>query len=210
MSVFAVFIPFQSCYYLLYQCLVPNTREALSLLVQHYSVPKDFERSILSEENPRVCNQGILNYLLIKLRANKDFVKFWSTVTAMTKEPELRVAVERLRRRKGLNGTYVTSIVMYARSVMLCTGPVESTTIPLPLPSKHLGSNKRDDVEIVSPGDEGTCMCIYSLRICVSTCVCVFTLCVCTRLCMHVCVHVCACMCVCVCVCAYVRACMCV
>ena len=39
---------------------------------------------------------------------------------------------------------------------MLCVGPVEST-IPLllPLSSKHLGNNKRDDVEIVSPSDEG-------------------------------------------------------
>ena len=76
----------------------------MSLLVQHYGVRKDFERNILSGENPRVCNQGILNYLLIKLRTDKDFVKFWSTVTAMIKEPELRVAVERLRKQKGLNG----------------------------------------------------------------------------------------------------------
>ena len=93
-----VFIPFQSCYYLLYQCLVPNTREALSLLVQHYSVSKDFERSILSAENPRVCNQGILNYLLIKLRADKDFVKFWNGVRSMINHPELRMAVERIQK----------------------------------------------------------------------------------------------------------------
>ena len=82
-DLFAFFIPFQSSYYLLYQCLVPNTREALSLLVQHYSVPKDFERSILSGENPRVCNQGILNYLLIVLRRDKDFGKFWKIVKLM-------------------------------------------------------------------------------------------------------------------------------
>ena len=78
--------------------------EALSLLVQHYSVPKDFERSILSGENPRVCNQGILNYLLIKLRADKDFVKFWDILAAMIKQPELRVAVERIRKQKSLRG----------------------------------------------------------------------------------------------------------
>ena len=101
---FTVFIPFRSCYYLLYQCLVPNTREALSLLVQHYSVPKDFERTILSGENPRVCNQGILNYLLIKLRTDKNFVKFWSSLAAMIKQPELRIMVERLRKQKILSG----------------------------------------------------------------------------------------------------------
>ena len=94
---FTVFIPFQSCYYLLYQCLVPNTREALSLLVQHYSVPKDFERSILSGENPRVCNQGILNYLLIMLRRDKDFVKFWKVLKLMIKQPELRKITEEVQ-----------------------------------------------------------------------------------------------------------------
>ena len=78
--------------------LVPNTREALSLLVQHYSVPKDFERSILSGENPRVCNQGILNYLLIKLRSDKNFVKFWKVVKTMIKQPVLRRAVEEIQR----------------------------------------------------------------------------------------------------------------
>ena len=94
-----VFIQFRSCYYLLYQCLVPNTREALSLLVQHYSVPKDFERSILSGENARVCNQGILNYLLIMLRRDKNFVKFWDALRSMINHPELRVAVERVQKR---------------------------------------------------------------------------------------------------------------
>ena len=97
-NISTVFIPFRSCYYLLYQCLVPNTREALSLLVQHYSVPKDFERSILSGENPRVCNQGILNYLLIVLRKDKNFDKFWKILKAMIKEPVLRRAAEEIQR----------------------------------------------------------------------------------------------------------------
>jgi len=103
-----VFIPFRSCYYLLYQCLVPNTREALSLLLQHYSVPKDFERTILSEENPRVCNQGILNYMLIKLRTDKNFVKFWKAVKSLTKHPVLRKAVEQIQ-----TGMYVHMVYMW-------------------------------------------------------------------------------------------------
>ena len=97
MHLSTVFIPFQSCYYLLYQCLVPNTREALSLLVQHYNVPKDFERSILSGENLRVCNQGILNYLLIVLRRDKDLGKFWKTVKLMVNHPELEKAIEHVQ-----------------------------------------------------------------------------------------------------------------
>ena len=99
-SLFLVFIPFRSCYYLLYQCLVPDIREALSLLVQHYSVPKDFERSILSGENPRVCNQGILNYLLIMLRRDKNFVKFWNTLRTIINHPELKFAIEKLQKSK--------------------------------------------------------------------------------------------------------------
>ena len=95
---FPVFIPFQSCYHLLYQCLVPNTSEALSLLVQHYNVPDDFERIILSGENLRVCNQGILNYLLIVLRRDKDFVKFWNTVKLMTNHLELKTTVEQIQK----------------------------------------------------------------------------------------------------------------
>ena len=92
-----VFIPFRSCYYLLYQCLVPNTREALSLLVQHYSVLKDFERDILSGENPRVCNQRILNYLLIMLRRDKNFMKFWKVLKLIIKQPELRKITEQVQ-----------------------------------------------------------------------------------------------------------------
>ena len=99
------FIQFRSCYYLLYQCLVPNTKEALSLLVQHYSVPKDFERIILLGGNPRVCNQGMLNYLLIKLRTDKDYVKFFYVLKAMINHPELRVIVERIQR-----GTFVLKV----------------------------------------------------------------------------------------------------
>ena len=92
------FTPFRSCYYLLYQCLVPNPREGLSLLVQHCSVPDDFERSILSGGIPRLCNQGILNYLLIILRRDKDFVKFWNIMKLLIDKPELRIVVERIQK----------------------------------------------------------------------------------------------------------------
>ena len=95
---FTVFIPFRSCYYLLYQCLVPNTREALSLLVQHYSVPKDFERSILLGENPRVCNQGILNFLLIVLRKDKNYEKFWRVIRSMIYHSDLRRTIEQVQK----------------------------------------------------------------------------------------------------------------
>jgi len=92
------FTPFRSCYYLLYQCLVPNPREGLSLLVQHCNVPDDFERNILSGGIPRLCNQGILNYLLIVLRKDKEFLKFWNVLKLLTDQSELRNVVERVQK----------------------------------------------------------------------------------------------------------------
>ena len=89
--------------------MVPNPREGLSLLVQHCSVPDDFERVILSGGIPRLCNQGILNYLLIILRRDKDFVKFWNVVKLLIDQPELRKAVERIQ--KGNMKVYKSYIV---------------------------------------------------------------------------------------------------
>ena len=121
-----VFIPFRSCYYLLYQCLVPNTREALSLLVQHYSVPKDFERTIFSGGNPRVCNQGLFNYLLIMLRRDRNFVKFWTTLKAMTNHPELRIAIDKLQNSTSSCNAYVVHryvhlyVCVYVLTIYYC------------------------------------------------------------------------------------------
>ena len=100
------FTPFRSCYYLLYQCLVPNPREGLSLLVQHCNVPDNFERTILSGGIPRLCNQGVLNYLLIILRRDKDFVKFWNVVKLLIDQPELRKAVERIQKGHRMNKSW--------------------------------------------------------------------------------------------------------
>ena len=47
---------------------------------------------------PRLCNQGILNYLLIILRRDKDFAKFWNVVKLLVNQPELRKAVERIQK----------------------------------------------------------------------------------------------------------------
>ena len=48
-----------------------------------------------------MCNQGILNYLLIKLRTDKDFVKFWKVVRMMINQPELEEAIKQAQ-----EGTY--------------------------------------------------------------------------------------------------------
>ena len=50
----------------------------------------------MSGENPRVCNQGILNYLLIVLRRDKNFEKFWKALKLIIKQPELRRIIEQV------------------------------------------------------------------------------------------------------------------
>ena len=91
--------------------MVPNPREGLSLLVQHCSVPDNFERVILSGGIPRLCNQGILNYLLIILRRDKDFVKFWNVVKLLIDQPELRKAVERIQKGNKLQLTMIVQSI---------------------------------------------------------------------------------------------------
>ena len=49
-------------------------------------------------ENPRVCNQGILNYLLIVLRSDKDFMKFWKVVKLMINQPALEEAANQVQK----------------------------------------------------------------------------------------------------------------
>ena len=59
----------------------------------------------MSGENPRVCNQGILNYLLIKLRGDNNIFQFWNTVKSMIAQPELRNAVDRVQ--KGITNAFI-------------------------------------------------------------------------------------------------------
>jgi len=71
----------------------------------------------LSGGIPRLCNQGILNYLLIVLRKDKDFVKFWNVVKLLTDQPELRKAVERIQK-----GTVCicSTMYVYLNNVFVC------------------------------------------------------------------------------------------
>ena len=73
---------------------------------------------------PRLCNQGILNYLLIILRRDKDFVKFWNVVKLLIDQPELRKAVERIQK-----GTYVQYVYnSICIEVCMCMHVTSSTS----------------------------------------------------------------------------------
>ena len=90
------FLPFQRSYYLLYQSFPPNPKRSLAVIIQRYSVPTGFEAQVL-QSSPRTCNQGVLNYLLIELRKDRDLLKFWDTVRMVIEELELKKAIEKYK-----------------------------------------------------------------------------------------------------------------
>lgn len=93
----ADFSPFQRSYYILYQSFPPHPRRSLSVITQKYKVPDDFETQVLQQSSRRICNQGLLNYLLIELRRDRNGSKFWDTVKAVTEMEELKKVVEKCK-----------------------------------------------------------------------------------------------------------------
>ena len=47
-----------------------------------------------------MCIQGLLNYLLIELRKDKNLPKFWETVMMIIEELELKKAVEKYSQKR--------------------------------------------------------------------------------------------------------------
>ena len=74
----------------------------LAVVSQNYAVPKKLETVVLQQQNCRMCNQSILNHLLIELRGDKDLVKFWDTVKTMIQFPELKDLTERYKVEHGM------------------------------------------------------------------------------------------------------------
>ena len=91
------FSPFQRSYYLLYQSFPPNPKRSLAVIIQRYNVPTGFEAQVLQQSSLRICNQGVLNYLLIELRKDRDLLKFWDTVRMVIEDLELKKAIEKYK-----------------------------------------------------------------------------------------------------------------
>ena len=64
-----------------------------------------------------MCNQGVLNYLLIALRRDKDLVKFWKVVKLMINQPEMRNAIEPVQ--KGIYMCNANELCMCAQFISL-------------------------------------------------------------------------------------------
>jgi len=77
----------------------------LAVISQRHSLPHNVQTDILQQPSFRICNQSILNYLLIELRNNKDLVKFWDTVKALTQFPALKELMDKYRVQFGMFNT---------------------------------------------------------------------------------------------------------
>ena len=87
-------------YYVLYQSIIPNCRIALPILHQFYSISKDMEDYILTGASAKACTQKILNFLLVCLDNEKDYMKFCvviNSVSVMTNLPYRMIAGNTIR-----------------------------------------------------------------------------------------------------------------
>ena len=71
-------------YFLLYNSIIPNCRITLPVLHQYYNIGKDMEDYILHGTSAKVCVQRLLNFLLVSLDVEKNYMKFCSVINLIT------------------------------------------------------------------------------------------------------------------------------
>ena len=71
-------------YFVLYNSIIPNCRITLPVLHQYYNISKDIEDYILHGTSAKVCVQRLLNFLLVSLNVEKNYMKFCSIINLVT------------------------------------------------------------------------------------------------------------------------------
>ena len=71
-------------YYVLCNSIIPNCRITLPILHQYYNIGKDMEDYILLGTSAKVCVQRLLNFLLVSLDMERDYVKFCDVINLVT------------------------------------------------------------------------------------------------------------------------------
>ena len=82
-------------YYLLHNSILPNCRITLPILHQYYTVSRDVENYILTGTTANICVQRLLNFLLVSLDNEKDYMKFCvviNSISVMTNLPHRMIA----------------------------------------------------------------------------------------------------------------------
>ena len=74
---FSIEFSFLAKYYsLLYQSLIPNCTLTINRLRQHISISDNIERYIVGAASHRTSCQRLINFLLIRLYSEKDYMQF--------------------------------------------------------------------------------------------------------------------------------------
>ena len=63
-------------YSLLYQSLIPNCKLTINTLCQHISISDNIKQYILGAASHRTSCQRLINFLLIHLYSEKDYMQF--------------------------------------------------------------------------------------------------------------------------------------
>ena len=82
-------------YHSLYQSFIPNCSITIVTLRQHISIPDNVEKYILSGTSRRNCCQRLLDYLLVQLDTDRNYMQFCyylSIVSVMTNLPYRMIA----------------------------------------------------------------------------------------------------------------------
>ena len=82
-------------YYLLQKSIIPNCRITLPILHQYYDISRNVEDYILNAISTKECVQRLLNFLLVELDIEKDYMKFCvviNSISVMTNLPYRMIA----------------------------------------------------------------------------------------------------------------------
>jgi len=71
-------------HYLLYKSIIPNCKITLPILHQHYNFSKSVDDFILTGTSARIRIQRLLNFLLVSLDNEKDYMKFCVVINSIS------------------------------------------------------------------------------------------------------------------------------
>jgi len=69
---------------LLYKSITPNCKITLPVLRQHYNISKSVDDFILTGTSARIRVQRLLNFLLVSLDNEKDYMKFCVVINSIS------------------------------------------------------------------------------------------------------------------------------
>ena len=63
---------------------MPNCIITLGILQKYYDITSNVENYIVTGDSARIRNQRLLNFLLFNLKAEKNYMKFYSVINSIS------------------------------------------------------------------------------------------------------------------------------